>query len=200
MLNAACIQNGCVIFERISIVIADHQNDAQVFQKATIETYFSGEKSGSLVLLIMGVAALAAGIILLIGVRTTFWRGVAVPLIIIGCLLAIVGYTVYARSDADRIRNVYALDMNPTELKEKEVPRMEKVMRNFVIYRWVEIALLLAGLMVWFRFRHAESMAYWKGLGAALSLMAVIALAADYFAEKRGSIYLEGLKEWVKGS
>jgi len=169
-----------------------------VFQKTTIETYFSGEKSGSLVLLIIGVAAIAAGILFLIGLRTAFWRGVAVPFLVVGCLLAVVGYTVYARSDADRTRNVYAFDMNPAELREKELPRMEKVMRNFVIYRWVEMALLIAGLVLWFRFRHTESMAYWKGLGAALSIMAVIALAADYFAEKRGSIYLEGLKEWVK--
>ena len=169
-----------------------------MFQKTTIETYFSGEKSGSLVFLIIGVAAMAAGIIFLIGMRTAFWRGVALPFLVVGCLLAVVGYTVYARSDADRTRNVYAFDMNPTELKEKELPRMEKVMRNFVIYRWVEIFLLIAGLMVWFRFRQAESMTYWKGLGASLSFMALIALTADYFAEKRGSIYLGGLKEWVK--
>ncbi len=171
-----------------------------MFQKTTIETYFSGEKSGSLVFLIIGVAAMAAGIIFLIGMRTAFWRGVALPFLVVGCLLAVVGYTVYARSDADRTRNVYAFDMNPTELKEKELPRMEKVMRNFVIYRWVEIFMAALGILLFFFFRNEETKLFWKGLGAGLTLMALVALTADYFAEKRGRIYLEGLKSWTSST
>lgn len=51
-----------------------------------------------------------------------FYTGAAIPLVVVGLLLAVVGYTVYKRSDNDRIRNVYAYDMNPAELKEKKFP------------------------------------------------------------------------------
>jgi hypothetical protein len=66
-------------------------------------------------------------------------------LLIFGLLEAIAGYTIYNRSDKQRIDNVYAFDMNPGELKNNEFPRMQKVVKNFVIYRTVQVALLVLG-------------------------------------------------------
>jgi len=37
-----------------------------------------------------------------------------------------------------------------------------------------------------------------KGLGLTLTIMSLIALVADYFAERRGKVYLKGLESFAK--
>lgn len=168
-----------------------------MFSKTDIEKYFLAEKQESLLFLIMGIAAVILAIVFFLGLKTNFYKGAAVPLLTIGLLMGIAGYTVYTRSDGDRKRNVYAYDMNPGAIKEKEIPRMEKVMKNFIIYRYAEIVLLIAGIILFFYFRHNEAQVSWRGAGLTLAIMALIALSADYFAEKRGAEYLKGLNSWV---
>jgi hypothetical protein len=165
--------------------------------KENIEKYFMAEKAESLVFMAIGLAGIITAIICFFIVKSALCKGAAIPLLAIGLLLAIVGFTIYNRSDADRTRNVYALTMNPGELKEKELPRMEQVMKNFVLYRYAEITLCLLGIGLVIYFNHNEAKAFWKGVGIALSIMALLALTADYFAEKRGRIYLQNLKEQV---
>lgn len=169
-----------------------------MFTKNDIEKYFNAEKSESLLFIGIGIAAVVAALVFFFLVKTNFYKGVAVPLLLIGLLLGIVGFTVYQRSDSDRQRNVYAYDMNPRELKEKEVPRMEKVMQNFVVYRYAEIILAFAGIVLFLFFRNEENRLFWKGVGVGLAVMAVSALVADYFAEQRGAVYLNGLREFGK--
>jgi hypothetical protein len=125
------------------------------------------------------------------------YKGAAIPLLLIGLLLGVVGFTVYKRSDADRIRVVYAYDLNPSALKQKEIPRMETVMKNFVVYRYIEITLALVGIGLFFFFKNNIDQQFWKGLGLSLAIMALIALSADYFAEKRGAVYLDELRSFV---
>ena len=168
-----------------------------MFTKSDIEKYFNAEKAESLLFLGIGIAGFIAAIVFLFVIKTNFYKGAALPLALVGLLLGIVGYTVYTRSDADRIRNVYAYDMNPAELKEKEIPRMEVVMKNFVIYRYTEIALAILGIVLFIYFRTNAEKQFWAGLGIGLFCMAVLALGADYFAEKRGHVYLKGLKAFV---
>jgi O-antigen/teichoic acid export membrane protein len=168
-----------------------------MFTKTDIEKYFNAEKSESLVFLLIGIAGIIAAISFYIFLKENFYKGAAIPLLLIGLLLGIVGFTVYKRSDADRIRVVYAYDLNPSEIKHKEIPRMETVMKNFVIYRYIEIALAIAGIVLFFYFKNNIDQQFWGGFGVALTIMAVIALAADYFAEQRGAVYLKGLQSFV---
>ncbi len=166
-----------------------------MFTKADIEKYFHAEKSESWLFIVIAVVAVIAAIVFFFFIKTNFHKGVAAPLLLIGLLLGITGFTVYKRSDKDRLRNVYAYDMNPAQLKAQEIPRMETVMKNFVIYRYAEIALALLGIGLFVYFKNNEVHQFWKGFGIALAIMALLALAADYFAEKRGHVYLDGLKE-----
>ncbi|MFT3681844.1 MAG: hypothetical protein QM791_16345 [Ferruginibacter sp.] len=168
-----------------------------MFTKAEIEKYFIAEKAESLVFLCIGIGAVILAFVFFFGLKTNFYKGGAVPLLLVGLLLGIAGFTVYKRSDKDRVSNTYAYDMNPGELKNKELPRMEKVMKNFVLYRYIEIALIIVGLFLFFYFRTDEAKLSWKGFGVTLAIMAAIALAADAVAEKRGHIYLNGLKEFT---
>ncbi len=164
--------------------------------KTDIEKYFLAEKQESLLFLAIGITALVLALVFLLGLKTPFYKGAAIPLITIGVLLGTVGYTVYKRSDADRVRVVYALDMIPGDIAGRELPRMETVMKNFIIYRYTEIALALAGLLLFFSCN--ADRAFWRGLGLTLAIMAMTALAADYFAEKRGKIYINAIRLFVQ--
>ncbi|MCX6315836.1 MAG: hypothetical protein NTW29_00985 [Bacteroidetes bacterium] len=167
-----------------------------MFTKTDIEKYFMAEKQESLLFILIGLAGILSAIIFFFFLKSPFYKGAAIPLFLIGCLLGTVGYTVYKRSDDDRKRNVYAYDLNPPDLKVKEIPRMETVMKNFVIYRWVEIVLLLTGIGLYIYFSRYALNPFWNGLGMGLAIMALLALSADYFAEKRGHVYLKGLRNF----
>ncbi len=168
-----------------------------MFSKANIENYFNAEKCESLLFIIIGVAAIIAALIFFFYIKTSWFKGAAIPFFVLGIMHLVVGYTVYKRSDSDRIRNVYAYDLNPAELKTKEVPRMEKVNKNFVVYRYTEIALLVIGLFLFIYFRNNIDKSFWVGLGLALAIEAAVSLGADYFAEKRAKEYTKGLIEFV---
>lgn len=169
-----------------------------MFTKTDIEKYFSAEKSESLLFVIIGVTAIIAAIVLLFFIKTNFYKGAAIPLMAIGLLMGVAGFTVYNKSDKDRIQNVYAYDLNPAELRDKEMPRMKTVMKNFVIYRWVEIILFLLGIGLFFYFKDTTDKIFWKGFGVTLTIMALTALTADYFAAQRGTIYLKGLEAFIQ--
>jgi hypothetical protein len=170
-----------------------------MFSKTDIESYFNAEKAESGVFVFIGLAGIITALVFLIFVKGKFYTGASIPLLLVGLLLGVVGYTVYKRSDADRMRNVYAYDMNPHELKEKEIPRMKTVMHNFVIYRYTELFLLAAGIALYIYFIRDLSNDFWRGFGLALAVMALLALTADFFAEQRGKKYLKGLEEYCKG-
>lgn len=165
-----------------------------------IHRYFVAEKQESILFLLVGLAGVAAGIILFFFVRShqSFYRGAAIPLFLLGWILAIVGYTVFARSDQQRIDVAYYAGLNTAAfVRNDELPRMEKVMRSFVVYRWVEIGLFLAGIGLYLYFMRDIRHDFWRGFGLALALMALLALGADFFAERRGAAYTRELRQMV---
>ena len=168
-----------------------------MFTKTDIEKYFTVEKSESLLFVIIGIAAIVLAVIFFFFLKTNFYKGIAVPFLLIGLIQLTVGFVVYKRCDDDRKRNVYAYDSNPSQLKNKEIPRMEKVNKNFVLYRWIEIVLILAGLVLIFLYRSNTERSFWYGLGIGLAIQAAIMLGADYFAEARAMVYTKGLQEFT---
>lgn len=168
-----------------------------MFTKAEVEAYFIAEKQGSLFFLIAGIVAMVLALVMFFYMKQQWSKGAAWPFLVVGLIMSVVGYSVFSRSDAQRKDIVYKIDMNTDAIATKEIPRMEKVMVNFAYYRYVEIALLLTGLMLFIVFRNQPTRAWWTGLGLSLAFMAALALIADGFAERRGNVYLKGLKEMV---
>jgi hypothetical protein len=166
--------------------------------KTDIEKYFNAEKNESLLFIIIGVAAIMLAIVFFFYLKTNWYKGAAIPFMVVGLMHLVVGFTVYKRSDGDRIRITYAYDMNPGDLTTKEIPRMELVNKNFIIYRYTEIALLLVGLLLYYYFKGNINKSFWAGLGLALCIEASISLGADYFAEKRATVYTNQLKAFTK--
>ena len=152
--------------------------------------YFTGEKSESYLFLLLGVMGLAMSVYFILVNTASFWKGFAIPFVLVSILEIIVGVTLIYRSPKDIIRVENYIKNEQIKIKTDEIPRMEKVMRNFVIFRYTEVGLILVGLIIYFAFAKYD---FWKGLGLALLIQASVVLTLDYFAERRGFIYLEYL-------
>lgn len=150
--------------------------------------YFKAEQLESLVFVAIGLITFSIALAAWFKFKTPFLSGLAWPFLLVALIQLTVGISVYLRSPKDIIR-VEAIAFNQQEISQQEIPRMETVMKNFVIYRYVEISLLLIGigLLVFL------SSAYSRGIGLGLLIQAALMLGADYFAEKRGSEYQEAL-------
>ena len=167
-----------------------------------IYKYFTGEKQESLLFLIIGIVAVLLALLFWFFIKSnpSFFKGAAIPILAIGLIQMVVGYSVYSRTDKQRTEIAYNTGMEPVSyVKHTEFPRMKKVMKNFIIYRWVEIAFIITGLVLIFLFRLNADKTFWYGFGVALAIQAVIMLGADYFAEQRGKVYTEELQKIIAG-
>jgi hypothetical protein len=171
-----------------------------------IYKYFIAEKQESLLFLIIGIVAILLAVVFWFFIKSnpSFFKGAAIPLLAIGLIQIVVGYTVYSRTDKQKKDIAYNIGIEPVSfVKQTELPRMKTVMKNFVIYRWVEIALALTGIGLFvFFFNTAACFAgsqttFWKGFGLTLAIQAIIMLGADYFAESRGKVYTEELRKII---
>lgn len=156
---------------------------------APITEYFHAERAESLLFIAVGV--LANAMAMWGWRRGPLWRGAAVPLVAVALIQLTVGGTVWLRSpqDVQRVQQIVATDK--ARVGREEVPRMQAVMKNFVIYRWVEIALLAAGLVLLLAGRRGSA---WQGVGVGLAVQSGLMLLLDFFAERRGQVYLDWLQ------
>ncbi len=157
--------------------------------------YFNGEKSESYVFIIIGLFAFALALYFIFVLKSSFWKGVAIPFLIVALLEFIVGYTIVNRSSKDIVRVETFIQNQTQNIKTDEIPRMDKVLSNFVIYRYVEIALIVLGIVLMYS---SMNDTFWRGIGLGLFIQASIVLSLDFFAERRGHIYMEYLKEIVE--
>ena len=165
-----------------------------------IHKYFIAEKQESLLFLIAGILAITLAIVFLFFMKSnlSFYKGTAIPLLVIGLIQGVVGYTIWARSDKQRIDVAYKIGMEPVGfVKGEELPRMQTVNKNFVIYRYTEIALTLIGLVLIFLLRNNSEKIFWYGLGITLTIQSLIMLGADYFAEKRALDYTKQIESFI---
>lgn len=165
-----------------------------------IYKYFIAEKQESLLFLIIGIAAVLLAVVFWFFIKSnpSFFKGAAIPLLAIGLIQMVVGYTVYSRTDKQKKDIAYNIGMEPVSYtKQVELPRMKTVMKNFIVYRWVEIAFIITGLVLIFLYRSNPGRSFWYGLGMALVIQAVLMLGADYFAEKRGKGYTGELQKII---
>lgn len=151
-----------------------------------IKSYFAAEKSESLFFLILGFVAISFSIYGWVKWNEAFYKGIAIPMILIACIQVVVGGTVYFRTDRQLGTLTELYQTNREEFRNQEIPRMDVVMKNFNIYKKIEIAFVLIGilLIVTMRIR-----AFWLGVGVGMLMQGAVMLALDIFAEQRGEKY-----------
>lgn len=153
-----------------------------------IKTYFTEEKIESLLFIIIGIIAIISALVFWFIIKYSLYNGMAYPLLIVGLIQLTVGSMVYLKSDKDIERVEYYVNHEPNSITSIELPRMKTVMKNFTIYKIIEIILLACGLVLFF-YTKISSIHFWKGLGLGLILQTSIMLSLDIIAEKRGNHY-----------
>ena len=152
--------------------------------------YFNGERAESYLFLVLGIVSLVISSYLFFLIASSYWKGFSIPFILVSVLEIIVGISLIYRSPKDIIRVENYIKSEQVKIKTEEIPRMEKVMKNFMVYRYVEIVLIFIGAILYFAFPNSD---FWRGFGLGLLIQSSIVLTLDYFAERRGFIYLEYL-------
>ncbi len=171
--------------------------------KADIEQYFIAEKNAALLFLILGAAAVLIAVVFFIFLKFPIYKGAAWSLIILGTLQMGMGYTIYARSDKQRIDTVYAYDMNPGKLKAEEFPRIKKAIKGITVFLALEFVLLAAGiLLIWanrlfFVNMQPGGSAFWVGIGVVFIIQSLVLSGTGYLAYKRGKEYTVKLQHFI---
>ncbi len=158
-----------------------------------IKNYFTQEKIESLFFLLIGILAISFSLINWFIVKYSFYKGLAYPLLIIGIIQLLVGTIVYTRTAKDITRVEHFFQTEQSKLQTEELPRMKAVIKNFAIYKWIEIGLVLFGLVLFFLCK-PSGMLFWKGLGLGLIIQASLMLTLDIVAEKRAEVYIKQLQ------
>ena len=160
-----------------------------------IVRYFTGEKLESFLFLGLGILGLAIALVFLLILKSSFLKGVALPVLLVSFLEIIVGGTLIYRSPKDIIRVETYLSEKNEMIQKEEIPRMESVMRNFVIFRYTEITLMIVGIILMYGFRQNLLL---NGIGLGLFIQSSVVLLLDFFAERRGEVYLTYLRSIIE--
>jgi hypothetical protein len=150
--------------------------------------YFAGEKQESLLFVAVGLLAIAVAAWLWMNGHRL--KSMAFPLVAIAVLQLVVGGSVYLRTDQQLATLGAQQALQPAVFKQEEVKRMNIVMKNFSIYKAVEMVLLVVGIGLIAFYQRFDVVA---GVGVGLVLQAAFTLTLDIFAEARGRDYLSAL-------
>ncbi len=154
-----------------------------------MSSYFVAEKQESVIFILVGL--LAMGLSLWLWMNGHRLKSMAYPLVVIALMQIMVGGTVLLRTDAQLSSLSAQLQTNPAALKAEETARTKTVMKNFSIYKRIEILLLITGIvMIAFLQRYDVAV----GIGVGLVLQSAFTLALDIFAEARGAEYLSAIQ------
>lgn len=156
-----------------------------------IKTYFTAEKNESLIFIAFGILTISFSAYALIKWGEPFYKGFAIPVILIGLIQLVVGSSVYFRSDKQiqELETLYQKDKKM--FASTEMRRMETVTKNFSLYKKVEVAFVVIGLILIFLVPTKE---FWLGVGVGMLLQGALMLTADIFAERRGSAYIYSIE------
>lgn len=168
-----------------------------------IHKYFIEERQASLFMLVVGVITIILAVIFYCFIKSnpSLYKGAAVLLLAFGLLETIGGYMIYSRSDKQRKDVSYNTGMEPVRyIKTEELPRMKKVMKNFELLKWIEVAVGITGLILIFVYKTNPTKTFWYGFGLALFIEAALLFGFDMMAANRGKIYKASLEKIIAGN
>lgn len=157
-----------------------------------IERYFTEEKIESIIFLILGIISIILALFFWVVIKYSLFNGTAYPLLLIGFIQIVVGTNIILRTPKDIERVVYMIKNTPKKIQTDEIPRMEKVIRNFKTYKILELGLILCGIVLYLSFFNSK-LPFWKGLGLGLIIQSCIMFVLDLLAEDRAIKYIDEL-------
>lgn len=157
-----------------------------------IKSYFTAEKNESLIFIAFGILTIGFSLYAIVKWGDSFYKGFAVPAILIGIIQLVVGGTVYFRTDKQILQLETLYQQDKAAFAKAETPRMETVMKNFSLYKKVEVVFVVIGILLIFL---APAREFWVGVGAGMLLQGALMLTADIFAERRGNEYIQAISK-----
>ena len=154
--------------------------------------YFTCEKYESVLFILAGVAAIALSVVVFLKFRS--YRGMIIPLAAVAVIQIAVGSAVYFRTGGQIADFGEKIAADVRGYKASELARMDTVMKNFRIYKFIEIALLAAGIVLTFLFRESD---FIYSLGIGLIIQPAFMLTLDLIAERRGEAYIRAIMELI---
>lgn len=160
-----------------------------------INTYFGWEKSSSIILMTLGLLGIGLGMFFWIYHKSDLLQGVIVPLLLLGLISGIIGSTIFFRTNTqvENLKQTYQQERS--RFFSEEQTRMQKVNRNWRIYKIIELIIILASITTLFL---AYRQDFWVGFSMAALLMASSLLVIDIVGERNGLWYVEKLQSISK--
>lgn len=124
---------------------------------------------------------------------TAFHKGMAYPIFVLSPALLLICVAIILRSPMDLERVANYLQHAPEKISSDELPRMQKVMVNFDYIEYIELGIIVLGACMRIFLRKKS---LWAGMGLGLMVQALLLLAFDLLAEKRGASYLAFLMQF----
>jgi len=155
-----------------------------------VTKYFDAEKFESIFFVFAGIIAIILACYFIFVLKKPFQNGIAFSIAAIALIQIVVGTSVFFRSPKDFDRVNQLIQTDKATIQSEEIPRMMVVMKNFTLYKYIEIALILAGIGLLFLFRNDII----KGIGLGLAIQSLIMLLLDFIAAARGDVYLRFLQ------
>lgn len=156
--------------------------------------YFQGEKVEALVFILsLGILCLVFGV-WLVTEGGSFNRGVAIPFLVMGLVMAIVGGVVGFRTPSQVNHLETSLLNQKVATVEAEIQRMDQVNKAWPKYLALWLVFGVVGLVL----RMATKNDFAQGLGIALVFFSGVTLLIDGFAERRAIKYAEALKAEIQ--
>jgi hypothetical protein len=163
-----------------------------VLHNDIITTYLTEERIENTFFMIVGIITIALAFIFLGIIKYSFFKGMAIPLLVLGIIELSAGAISYNQSQKYS-NNIPLLKKNNTEeVQAEELKRMQIVLKNYTIYRWIELFLICIGLLFFIRFNKSPQ-TFWKGFGLGLLIQVSILFALHLLSQQTGKMYIEQL-------
>jgi hypothetical protein len=159
---------------------------------AEISKYFQGERAECLIAIIIGITSIAVALLFLIQIKRPLYNGIAYSFLLMASIEIIVCTSAFIANPGRMKRAQEMVQTDTSKIGTLELLRMEAVMKSFILFRWVEIGLLLTGIALLITMTPAS---LWKGIGIGLIIQATQLLVLDYYDERRASVYHDFLRQ-----
>lgn len=169
-----------------------------MFTKETIEQYFNAFKNEQIFLMVLGAVALIVASVFFVGLKTQWYKGIALPLAVFAIINLGAGVSNYKKADFLKVRNTYNYDLHPELLRTKEMPRIKEMNQNYTVLIYVNISILFAAAFIFFYFKKKEGNDYYMGMAASLFLVAVLSVAIYAVVKSRSKNYENGIIAYTK--
>lgn len=165
--------------------------------KTAIEKYFIAEKLSGLLLLCVGIVALAISLYIIFSSNYQTLKITAFMLLFFGILTIGYGYKQQAFSNTLRVNMVYAFDMNPDLLKTDEIPRLNNKLTFLTIIKYVIFLAGIAAICMFVLAKKNEGYSFLFSSSITLFILVIILLAFYIFQIKNTTHYYLLLKQFV---